>query len=354
MSLAGETFEQYEAACAACEKWRSLSEAQHAEVIGLLAYDKHKSSGSSRGLSLKADFPALNLRKWDRVEAHANMPDPADIFSLTEFPARVLFWRVSDETMVRRRNPLFNQAIGFTVDRVTGLDWLHCLSLGCFQTYCSYAVHRLLQCDAWGSGEANMTCRMNTSLGERLSVQLDAWLKGEKRKGRKVTDFTILPDTFGTLAKPLCSLKGGETNWLLEFLVRVELPRVGAAIGPDFQALVKAGECLMELLCLIRKHDVTFPTRDIQAFHFSAKLYLHIMSRTFGLVPKPKDHMLIHMSLRIRFMGSPSLYSNWLDESLNALLREVAAGAHSTVHDKRVLAEFPLALEKQDAKCART
>ena len=47
------------------------------------------------------------------------------------------------------------------------------------------------------------------------------------------------------------------------------------------------------------------------------------------------------------------MYGNWTDESINRLLREVAAGAHSTVHDKRVLAEFPLALAKQNEKRAR-
>ena len=63
---------------------------------------------------------------------------------------------------------------------------------------------------------------------------------------------------------------------------------------------------------------------------------------------KPKDHMLIHLSDRIRFMGSPSLYANWLDEGYNRLLRDVAFAAHHTVFDRRVLLEFAQAFRAQE------
>ena len=53
--------------------------------------------------------------------------------------------------------------------------------------------------------------------------------------------------------------------------------------------------------------------------------------------------MLVELSLGIARLGSPSLYGNWMDESLNRLLRDVAGGAHSSVHDRRILLEFPRA-----------
>ena len=98
----------------------------------------------------------------------------------------------------------------------------------------------------------------------------------------------------------------------------------------------------MTLLTLIRANPITFPTRDYQAFHHSSKLYLRLMD-DFGVAFKPKDHFLVHLSRRTQRMGSPSLYSNWTDESINRLLRDVARGAHSLVHETRILAEFSLA-----------
>ena len=60
--------------------------------------------------------------------------------------------------------------------------------------------------------------------------------------------------------------------------------------------------------------------------------------------------MLIHLSLRIQYMGSPSLYGNWIDESVNRLLRDVSAGAHAAVHDRRALAEYPNALDNENKR----
>ena len=64
----------------------------------------------------------------------------------------------------------------------------------------------------------------------------------------------------------------------------------------------------------------------------------------FGIRRKPKGHMFLEVGLRIAVQGSPALYGNWEDESLNRLLRDVAKGAHSSVHERRVLTEFPRAL----------
>ena len=68
---------------------------------------------------------------------------------------------------------------------------------------------------------------------------------------------------------------------------------------------------------------------------------------------KPKDHVLQHLSLRIMEQGSPALYGNWLDESLNKLLRDVAAHAHAAVHDVRVLMEWQKAYESQHSVKSR-
>ena len=130
----------------------------------------------------------------------------------------------------------------------------------------------------------------------------------------------------------------------MEFLLTL-LPQFRGALGEDAAALEQAGGCLMQLLTLIRAHPVTMPPQAIQLFYDSAKRYLFLVVHVFGLSVKPKDHMLIHMVYDIAHKGSPAYYGNWIDESLNKLLRDVSAGAHSLNHDRRVLVEFPRALE---------
>ena len=98
------------------------------------------------------------------------------------------------------------------------------------------------------------------------------------------------------------------------------------------------------MMDLIRKNPVTFPMSAIQEFHDCAKTYLGLLD-DLGLDPKPKDHTLQHQSDHILRLGSPAMYGNWLDESINRLLRDVAGGAHQAVFYKRILKEFQLASE---------
>ena len=113
-------------------------------------------------------------------------------------------------------------------------------------------------------------------------------------------------------------------------------------LGADGPLILNAGKHLMNLLTLIRTHPKGFPAAAVQGFHRSAKGYLDIMN-DLRQAPKPKDHMLLELSVRSRFLGSPALYGCWHDEALNRLLRDVAAGAHGTVHERRILLEFPRA-----------
>ena len=59
--------------------------------------------------------------------------------------------------------------------------------------------------------------------------------------------------------------------------------------------------------------------------------------------------MLIELASRMSFLGSPKLYGCWQDEALNRLLKEVAGGAHPMVHERRILAQFPIAHDNDRA-----
>ena len=320
------------------------------KLRAVLFYDKRTTG--SRGLCLKEDLPDLRLLKGDRVEPCEDVPDIGMLEHLDVFPARVLFWRASAETLVRHKNPVFNEAIGFTPYRCVGVDWLHTLSLGLFQNWCSATLHELFRVDAWQTFSANEGARIKMST-QRLSAELEGWTVARLSDNRNVTKVrTLQQDDFGTHRHPKFPLKGGETNTFLEFMVSVAVPRSQGSLGELGGPLLRAGRNLLRILTLIRENPVTFPIAAIQTFHDAARSYEDTMT-ALGMNPKPKDHMLMHMSNRLRQMGSPALYANWIDESHNRLLRDVAARAHGLVVDRRILVEFPEAYRTQAGKAKR-
>ena len=277
------------------------------------------------------------------------MLDVAMFEALNVFPARCLVWRSASERMTHRRNPLYAQRIGITPTETSALDWLHTLSLGVFQTWCSFAIHCMIEADAWGTHESTIGARTQLSV-ERLSLEAVRWVRREIASGRTLTELGDLThEVFGTPSKPKFGLKAGETNTILEYLVKDLVPRSMVALAARSQPIRDAGRHLLNLLELIRARPKTFPAAAIQSLHGSAKAYLVFLG-SMDIVPKPKDHMLMEMSLRIPVMGSPALYGCWQDEGLNRLLRDVAKDAHSRVHDKRILSEFPRAHDRARAK----
>ena len=315
------------------------------QIRALLFYDKR--AGGARGLALRQDFPELLLRKGDRVEPWVGCADVASFESISEFPAKVLFWRSSCEDMTHHRNPLYSLALGVTPSSSSALDWLHILSLGVFQTWCAFAVHRMFRMDYWKTREGNAEARIALSCS-RLSVNLTAWVRRENRAGRNLSEVDpVKRETFGTTDKPKFGLKSGESNVFLEYLVQLlgrdqNVGDLVASFGRDGAVILGAGRHLLSLLSIIRDYPKKLPTREIQRFYSNSKGYLTKLEY-LCIRAKPKDHMLIEMALRVAAMGSPQLYGNWHDEGLNRLLRDVAGGAHSLVHERRILLEFPVA-----------
>ena len=116
--------------------------------------------------------------------------------------------------------------------------------------------------------------------------------------------------------------------------------------------VASAGSSLLGLLRATRNHQYVFTAAAVQRFYVDSKEYIKAM-KSLGWKLKPKDHMLMHIAFRVPYLGSPALYANWLDESHNRLLRDVAAGSHSMVHDVRTLLEFERAHATDMAKRRR-
>jgi len=301
---------------------------------------------------LRDGYAPLGLQKGDRLEPHSGLPNIEAFETISEFPVRVLLWRATSERMTHHRNPLFNPETGITPNRTCALDWLHTLSLGCFQMWCGFAMHRMFGVDFWRTGEDTWDVRVQLSCCQ-IGVHFAKWVKSENKGGRKLTEIgAIKAEAFGAAAAPKFSFKGGETNafWNIWFFV-LRAPGAAARLGEGGALILQAGQDLLNMLRLIREFKKKMPAAAIQEFHHAAKGYLRKINQLAFLV-KPKDHMLQEMSLRVAHMGSPQLYGNWHDESLNRLLRDVAGGAHALVHERRILTEFPRAHD--NARAGRT
>ena len=357
-----KTWDDYVADCDRCEQYREITQAQHFAVRKLLVWNKKK--GGIRGLSLVADYPPLLLKKGDRLEPWSGCTDVASFarIAASQFPTRVLFWRASLEGMAHHRNPLYDPALGLTPSETSALDWLHTLSLGCFQTYCSFALDCLFKADSWGSKETTQAVCLERNINS-FAVDVVSWVKEQNKAGRTLTEPAIKTELFGKPSKPQFKFKGGETNAILEFIVRqlgprfARLPPGTDPASPRGQTLIDGGRALLDMLTIIRSCPKGCTAAQTQSFYRSAKTYLRMLM-VLKIKFKPKDHMLLEMSTRVPFQGSPSLYGCWQDESLNRLLRDVAEGAHGAVHARRVLIEFPRAHDNvrlaQQAKRRRT
>ena len=91
--------DDYDAACARCEIHVVVSRDSHAKVVSCLALVPLK------GYMLVRDVPELLLLKQDRLEPSVAVPDVMEFDAITTFPHPCVFWRPSQETNSRHRNP---------------------------------------------------------------------------------------------------------------------------------------------------------------------------------------------------------------------------------------------------------
>lgn len=196
----------YDEACRRCEIEVTLETREVLlEVAGLLFYDAR--IYGKRGRCLKEAVPALGLKRGDRVEPSAQLPDISG-FEELQCPVTVLWWRSSEETATRHRNPMFEAGTGISV-LTLAVDSLHCLALGVWQVVLSAIIEAIVAHDLYGAVEAGCTTieskLQHTS--HKLARELRSWM-------REHPGYTAIR---GELSIPL-RLKGGETKTCLHFM----------------------------------------------------------------------------------------------------------------------------------------
>ena len=237
----------YNTGCRRCEVHVPLTHDTRAMIVDLLRFDKRASG--SRGLALIRDVPELGLLAGDRLEPSRTLRNVSFLEDL-ELPATVTFWRCSEETLARHRNPLFHDSTGLTPKQNVTIDLLHTLNLGVMKVWCGIAIWLLLQGGVYASVGTAEERTQSGLLAMRHALM--AWYK--KRRAEKgaprlteVSDLTI--NMIGSPTGPTCKTKGAETYGMLLFLVQaLHLHR--ERLGQHGTRLHRAGSALCDLVDL--------------------------------------------------------------------------------------------------------
>ena len=133
---------------------------------------------------------------------------------------------------------------------------------------------------------------------------------------------------------PTLKTKGAETFGLLIFLVE-QLGSVAVRI-PDHDALKHGGQHILDLIGIWQGASWRLTPAELQA---SFRAFNSFADATAGVpgIEIPKRHLSVHLLKDTAFLGNPRFYSNWLDESLNKLLKQVCRGISQATFDCTVL-----------------
>ncbi len=163
---------------------------------------------------------------------------------------------------MKHRNSLFDPETGIDPFKCIGIDSLHTLSLGVYQSFLAKLVSFLIWiCNAWDfrcDGVARLGLRIDALRGD-----LFAWYTDESAAGRHHTRVQALEATiFGTADRPRCKLHGAETNGFLEF--SVSLIRRYEGRLPDHEVWYRAATRLVSIKNMIKEYTTRWAPSAVQ------------------------------------------------------------------------------------------
>ena len=328
----------YEQACRTCEVRVLIpSRAMHARIRALLVYDRRKKG--SHGRALQVDIVDLGLLRGDRLEPTTDLPDVAMFDDITDFPVQVLFWRVSAETRVRRRFPVFGDDTMVTL-ACLAVDTLHTIHLGVVLVFVSYALWHLISENVYGfQGSTEDRLQQSVSLMRaRLFVFYDEW--DLQHPGKSVCRLTNLTtQMLGDKDKPRLHAKAAEAAGILPFCVAELAQR--AADTEKGRLLQAAGAAVCEFLELLRAEPVKLSVTVAQKLLDLAVRHVTLAARA-DIALKPKHHLFIHLAQRSLEMGNPRAYATFHSESVNGQMALIAASNHRQTWARKSYFKFAL------------
>jgi len=329
-----KTHAEYEAACRLCEIRVPLRVDDRPTLMRIraaLSYDTR--TYGSLGRALDVPLPDLHLRKGDRLEPTVELGHTAAIDNDNICPIELVFWRRSQETSVRHRNPVFIEELGLTPSLSLASDWLHCLSQGTFKTvlitFCKVIYDN--NCFNLPGGSVSATMEGTTS---RLRYLLFSWYRSELRNGRQHTQVQNL--TTSMLQNDL-GLHASETNGFAFFCLHLT-HTLGDALPSrrEWERCLAAG---CELMKLIHANRYRLEGQAAQEYCDATKVFVRCC-QNLGVEAKPKHHDMIHLAADAHIFGSPALSATWHDEGVNRFLKAIGSNAHRACWARRVLSDF--------------
>ena len=256
------TDDAFDESCRACEIWIEIDEAKHVLLKANLRPDARK---HANGRCIQKNLPELGLRTKDRLEPCSTVPDTGKGFDdIDTFPIVVLFWRSSQETRARHRNPLFDANIGIGVSRFA-IDTLHCLDLGVFKNFCMELFWALLIANAWHIEAPDQETRDRLSV-LRLRSQLFDWYKRSVSDNKsKLQNLTL--KMLGKRTQRRLKTKAAETRVLLKFCVFL-CNEHAKVLGSDAKLWKEAAEDLVRFVGIMEEHERNLPQDAIQDYHY--------------------------------------------------------------------------------------
>ena len=326
----------YDAACSRCEIWVTVTSDNHAAILRRLRYDKKLQHGS-KGRYLTEPVPGLPLCTGDRLEPSPSLPDVGQLDHLNDsaLPKRVLFWRVSEETISHHRNPIFNASIGVTIASIA-VDTLHTLHLGVFLAFSRYVLWVLLDCGCWAPNQGNEAERIQVAL-MCLKAELFRWYSDRARKHPEEALTRLADLTYkmvGTKSRPKLKTKAAETWGLLIFLTEM-LTKYAADVGAQAHRLREAGSAAIRHLEVCIASPGVMPTHAVQELYDTMVKHLRLIE---GLnLETPKHHLWTHLVAQSQWLGNPRTFQNFLNESDNKTLKMVCRHASQATFETNIL-----------------
>ena len=325
--LAGHA--EHEEACSKAEVVVDMTRSQHSDIVGLLHYDKRKHG--NRGRCLLQGYPLLGLQKGGRICPFGTMHDVADFDDLfkgtRKKTIKACFWRVSEETRARWRNPIFSEETGLTVYSIA-INYVHTVFLGVAKNFCMTTIWHLIKNTIY-TKNANKDERDQLGISA-FKRELWAWYKKTheqypQRELHKLENLMI--GMIGKERKPKLNTKAAETK-TLTFFCRDELIRHRERFNTDeTDGMIRVGGGLCTWVETIDACTRILTRGQTQTLYDQAKLMLAGWRKAkMNLVPKV--HLFFHMIERATEKGNPRFYGTFLDESLNKTFRDLVRTAH--------------------------
>ncbi len=207
----------------------------------------------------------------DRLEPSTSLPDVGRFEELIP-PCRVLFWRVSRETLCTHRCPLFTARIGITPADTISLDLLHTLFLGPMLIWCRTVIWILLLSTVWGVHERSDDEKVIVGL-KCLKAEMQIWYETYDRqhpqdKSTRISTFT--QKMIGTRGKPKCKVKAMECFYLMLFLLDL-LGKYRIRIGASYEKLVDGGRALKDYVEMLKRASMNLSITELQVLATTSK-----------------------------------------------------------------------------------